>query len=407
MVTIKTNLDKRKIKKDGTYPICFSIYHQGKSTTRSSKIYVNEINWDNERKSIKSKHPNATALNRLLTKQLADLQSELLLADDDKASEFFRPTLIQKPQERPKQTVFSFVYKLILELKEDNKIGNAWVYESALRALKRFHVDDSLYFEQIDFEFLENFNRFLMKREVKHNTVFFYIRTLRAFYNKAIKLKIVDRSLYPFHNIKLKAEKTKKRAIDKSLITAIINLELSKDSSIWHVRNWFMMSFYLMGISFVDLTLLQTSNIKNGRIYYKRQKTGKAYDIKILPQVREIIDYYSTAQFQNYLLPIINRKVKSEQERLRLIKDRTRFANKYLKRMAELIETQETITTYTSRHSWATICKKLGFSIEIIAECLGHEYGNKTTAVYLDTFDQEVIDATNNSVANSLNLECI
>lgn len=99
---------------------------------------------------------------------------------------------------------------------------------------------------------------------------------------------------------------------------------------------------------------------------------------------------------------IINRNTKCEEERLRLIKDRTRFANKYLKRIADLIETDETVTTYTSRHSWATICKKLGFSIEIIAECLGHEYGNKTTAVYLDYFDQHVIDKANLVVANSI-----
>jgi len=78
-----------------------------------------------------------------------------------------------------------------------------------------------------------------------------------------------------------------------------------------------------MGISFVDLALLQTNNIKNGRIHYKRQKTGKAYDIKILPQAQKIIDLYSSTRSQNYLLPIINRKVQSEHEKLRLIKDRT------------------------------------------------------------------------------------
>lgn len=403
MVTIKINLDKRKIKKDGTFPICFGIYHQGKSTTRSSKICITEKQWDDKKKQINSIHTNASILNRLLTKQLADLQSELLLADDEKAKEFFSPKVVAKIEKKQKQTVYDFVNGLINELRTDNKIGNAWVYESAINALKRFQPDEALYFEQIDFQFLDNYSKHLQRNGVKHNTVFFYVRTLRAFYNKAIKLKIVDRNLYPFHDIKLKAERTKKRAIDKALITAVVKLDLPESSTIWHARNWFMMSFYLMGISFVDLALLQTNNIKNGRIHYKRQKTGKAYDIKILPHVQKIIDLYSSTRGQNYLLPIINRKVQSEQEKLRLIKDRTRLANKYLKRIGELIETQETITTYTSRHSWATICKKLGFSIEIIAECLGHEYGNKTTAVYLDTFDQEVLDNTNETVARSIN----
>lgn len=403
MVIINTVLDKRKIKKDDTYPISFRIYHLGKTRMISSKISIEEKYWDEKKKLIKVSHQNGEALNRHITKQLADLQSELLLASDEKVKAFVKPAPIVKIKEIQKQTVFEFTKGLIDELRTDNKIGNAWVYESAINALKRFQPDEALYFEQIDFQFLDNYTKHLQRNGVKHNTVFFYVRTLRVFYNKAIKLKIVDRNLYPFHDIKLKAERTKKRAIDKALIAAILKLDLPESSTIWHARNWFMMSFYLMGISFVDLALLQTNNIKNGRIHYKRQKTGKAYDIKILPQAQEIIDLYSSTRSQNYLLPIINRKVQSEQEKLRLIKDRTRLANKYLKRMAELIETQETITTYTSRHSWATICKKLGFSIEIIAECLGHEYGNKTTAVYLDTFDQEVLDNTNETVARSIN----
>ncbi|MBC8987744.1 site-specific integrase [Pedobacter sp. N36a] len=403
MVTITVVLDKRRKKRDGTYPVNFRIYYQSKTSTRSTKINVLENQWDGIKNIIKSNHPNSKVLNKRLLKDFADLQSKLLLADEKQLTEYLDPKAFIKIEEKPKPDVFSFVRSLVLELKKDNKVGNAWVYESAINALRRFHPDESLYFEQIDFEFLDNYNKFLLRRDVKHNTAFFYIRTLRAFYNKAIKFKVVDRNLYPFHDIKLKAERTKKRAIDKSLITAILQLDLPEGSTIWHVRNWFMMSFYLMGISFVDLALLQIINIQNGRIHYKRQKTGKVYDIKILPQAQKIIDVYSNTRSQNYLLPIINRKVDSEEVRLRLIKDRTRLANKYLKRMAELIETNENITTYTSRHSWATICKKLGFSIEIIAECLGHEYGNKTTAVYLDTFDQDVIDNTNETVAASVN----
>jgi integrase/recombinase XerD len=400
MVTITVNLDKRKVKKDGTYPICFGIYYQGKSTTRSSKIYVSDKHWDDKKKKIKTSHSEAQALNRLLTKQLADLQSSLLFADEEKVAQYLTHTPEVKEVVKPKQTVFSFITSLIDELRIDNKIGNSWVYESALNALKKFHPAD-LSFEAIDFQFLDKYNKHLMRSGVKHNTAFFYIRTLRAFYNKAIKHKVVDRSLYPFHDITLKAEKTKKRAIDKLLIKEIIDLDLTEHSTIWHVRNWFMLSFYLMGISIVDLALLTPSNIKNGRICYKRQKTGKLYDIKLLPQALAIIDLYKKQPY-GFILPIINRRTKNDEERLRLVKDRTRLANKYLKRMSDLIETDQTITTYTSRHSWATVCKKLGFSIEIIAESLGHEYGNKTTAVYLDSFDQDIIDNANMVVANSL-----
>jgi len=401
MVKIKIILDTRKVNKDNAYPLCFRIYHRGKSTIRSVKIYLQKEQWDDEKKLVLKCHPQSSALNKRILKEFASLQSELLLAEDDKVVQFFNPTPVAViPKVEVKQTIETFVNELIAELRLDNKIGNAWVYESSLNALNKFHPND-LYFENIDYQFLDKYNKHLMRSGVKHNTAFFYLRTLRAFYNKAIKHKLVDRSLYPFHDITLKPEKTKKRAIDKLLIKEILDLNLPESSTVWHVRNWFMLSFYLMGISIVDLALLSTDNIKNGRITYKRQKTGKHYDIKLLPQALAIIGLYKKQPY-GFILPIINRRTKNDEERLRLIKDRTRLANKYLKRMADTIETDETITTYTSRHSWATICKKLGFSIEIIAEALGHEYGNKTTAVYLDSFDPDVIDSANEIVANSL-----
>jgi len=222
MVTIKVFLDKRKIRKDNTFPVCLRIYHNGSSTTRSARIDVLESQWDDVKKLVKKNHPTALAYNRLLTKQIADLQSTLLLADAQKVKEYLQPAKIKQIPVEVKKTVFEFTNELIVELRLDNKIGNAWVYESTLNALRKFHRDTNLYFEQIDFQFLDKYNKHLLRSGVRHNTAFFYMRTLRAFYNKAIKHKIVDRNLYPFHDISLKAEKTKKRAIDKLLAFSTI-----------------------------------------------------------------------------------------------------------------------------------------------------------------------------------------
>lgn len=403
MVTIKLVLDTRKPNKDNLFPICFRVYFEGKATVRSAKIYVREDQWNGEKRLIRSNHPNASTLNKRLTKDFADLQSQLLLADTEKVKDYLAPKLVESIEEvilAPKTTVFEFAKRLVEDLKTDNKIGNAWVYEATVNALKGFHPDEELYFEQIDYKFLDSYNKFLVRRGIKPNSAFLYIRTLRAFYNKAIKHKIVDRNLYPFYDFSIKGEKTKKRAVDKQVITEMMKIDLPEGSTIWHVRNWFMLSFYFIGISFVDLALLTNKNIKGDRLIYKRQKTGKDYDIKLLPQSRMILRHYGNNS-SGYLLPIINRKTESVTERLRLIKDRNKLANKHLSKLAELIKA-ESITTYTARHSWATICKKLGISNELIAECMGHEFGNKTTAIYLDSFDQEVLDEVNCKVARSI-----
>ena len=170
MVNITVNLDKRKAKKDGTYPICFGIYYLGKSTTRSSKIYVNEKQWDDKRKVIKSNHSNSATLYRLLAKQLADLQSSLLLANEERVTEYLSPKVIVAKIITPKQTVFDFRNDLISELRLDGKIGNAWVYESALNALKKYYGGSDLYFENIDYQFLDKYNKYLMRSGVKHNS---------------------------------------------------------------------------------------------------------------------------------------------------------------------------------------------------------------------------------------------
>lgn len=396
MASIKMILDKRKVKADGSYPICFLICHNRKTATRSAKISVPAEDWDDELKLIKKSNSQHKLLNLKLKKEFADIQSQLLLADDVKVQEFLKPVIqSQKPIEI-KKTIFQFANELINQLKADNKIGNAWVYESTINVLSTFYKTDDLYFEAIDYDFLTRYNSFLVKRNIKHNTVYLYLRTIRIFYNKAIKLKVVDKGLYPFDDYKLRPEKTKKRAVETDILKAMKNADLPINTPSWDNRNYFVLSFYLIGISVVDLCLLTKENIKGGRVLYKRRKTGKWYDIKLHTEAEEILNHYKGKS--KYLLPIADDKAINDERLMRSIKYKTKIINKYLSRIAKDFKIDQKITTYTARHSWATIAKKAGFSIELIAEALGHEYGNRTTAVYLDNFDQSVIDEANSKV---------
>lgn len=389
VVTIKIILEKRKPKKDGTYPIYFQICYNRKTRTRSTNIAVAEIYWDDTKKEIKRAHTDCKLLNQKLKKMFADIQSELLLADEEKITQYLNPfkeiAEKQLPVEKEILTVYQFAGKLIQDLKSSNKFGNAWVYEATVNALKGFHPEDDILFEQIDYEFLDAYQRHLNARDIKPNSVYLYVRTIRIFYNKAIRLKLVDKALYPFDEFKLKPEKTRKRAIDKDLISKIRHLDLEEGTMIWHVRNWFLLSFYLIGISIIDLALLTANSYINQRIEYKRRKTGKWYDIKVVPEAEDIIRIYQEVypSFAGYLLPTINYKTDQEEKTMRVIKSRTKLINKYIKKLGEAIGYDGTITTYTVRHSWATVAKRLGFSNEVIAEALGHEYGNPITNVDL------------------------
>jgi hypothetical protein len=211
-------------------------------------------------------------------------------------------------------------------------------------------------------------------------------------------MKVVERSYYPFHDISIKSEKTAKRAILKEDIAKLLCIPLQQNTSSWRALNYFMLSFYLRGISFTDLAYLKHSNIIDGRIEYKRRKTHKNYSVKLFPVAESIINRLHVTG-GDYLLPIIPIGVPENS----IIAKRTihqciKTTNKYLKRLSVEVGLGSPVTTYSSRHSFATIAKRMGYSNELIAEALGHEYGNKITNIYLDTFETEVLDDMHKTV---------
>jgi len=108
MVSIKLILDKRKAKSDGSYPIYFQICHNRKTTTRSTKIYLNEKDWDDSKKLILKSHPLYKTLNAKLIKDLADLQSQLMLADDAEIQAYLKPVIQVIEPVEIKKTVYQF-----------------------------------------------------------------------------------------------------------------------------------------------------------------------------------------------------------------------------------------------------------------------------------------------------------
>jgi hypothetical protein len=209
---------------------------------------------------------------------------------------------------------------------------------------------------------------------------------------------VVKRSFYPFHDIIIKSEKTAKRAILKDDIAKLLQIHVEKNSTCWRSLNYFMLSFYLRGISFTDLAYLKHSNIIDGRIEYKRRKTHKNYSVKLFPETESIINQMH-APGSDYLLPIIPFGVTEDSVRAkRIIQQCIKTTNKYLKKLSAECGLLNSAQTYSSRHGFATIAKRLGYSNELIAEALGHEIGNKITNIYLDSFDKDVLDSMHQNV---------
>jgi len=189
----------------------------------------------------------------------------------------------------------------------------------------------------------------------------------------------VDRSRYPFLDITIKTERTAKRAISIADITKIAQQQLKPKSRHWHARNYFLLSFALIGASFTDLAYLTQTNVKKGRLIYKRRKTGKELSIKLHPFTQELFSNYIDCN-SKYLLPVINPSIQEDSLKAkRAISQWIKTTNKWLSKIVEECKIEDEVTTYVARHTWATSAKRLGFSIEVIAEAMGHEHGNKIT----------------------------
>lgn len=397
MATIKMLLDKRRAKSDGAFNIIFRITDFKKVYTINSGITLHTCFWNEKKMEVDKSHPNSKLLNIKLSKHYFKIEQIVLSLDGEFSIEKLKALLFGKPQADAPETFQVFADKLIQQMMEANKVGNALIYKTAVNRLISYCGKD-ISISAIDYKLLDQFSHHLITSGLKQNSVSNYFRTIRAIYNKAIKMNVVDRSFYPFYDISIKSEKTAKRALLKNDINKLKHITLKEYSTAWKSLNYFLLSFYLRGISFTDLAYLKPCNIIDGRIEYKRRKTHKNYSVKLLPEAYNLFKQLQVVGSE-YLLPILpNNATEDCLNTNKVIRRCIKTTNKYLKLISLELGIGSHVTTYSSRHSFATIAKRLGYSNEIIAESLVHEYGNKITNIYLDTFEVEVLDAMHSMV---------
>jgi site-specific recombinase XerD len=396
MANVKITLDTRRVKSDGTYNIIYRITHYNKVYTINSGTSIVEQYWDYEHSEIVKQHPNSKLINLKLLKGYFKIEKAILTMDDEFSIEQLR-NIVKGNASNGSKSFKSFAQELIKQMIDEGRTGNALTYETGVNRLMAF-CGDEITFDKIDYKLLTEFIHHLKVGGLKINSISNYLRSIRAIYNKEIKYKLVDRASYPFFDISIKSERTAKRAISRENIKSLLAIRLHKESVTKRSLDYFILSFYLRGISFTDLAYLKPTNIIDGRLYYKRRKTSKNYNIKLFAPAESIINNLHQID-QDYLLPVLpNDIVEDSLEAKKIIKQWIKITNKYLKRLSQELQCETSITTYSSRHSFATIAKHLGYSNEMIAEALGHEYGNKITNIYLDAFDTDKVDEMHKNV---------
>lgn len=295
-----------------------------------------------------------------------------------------------------KTTFFTFIRNEITRLKKRGKLRTADTYKSALESFKKFRNEKDILIDSISRSLIEEYEGWLIRRNVVPNTTSFYMRILRAIYNRAVEALGLE-NRYPFQKVYTGVDKTVKRAISIPILREIKQLDLVRHPSLDYARDMFMLSFCMRGMSLVDMAFLRKSDLRNGYITYRRRKTGQVMKVAWTREMQMIVDKYGENP-SNYLLPIIRCQDIHEMPYYKNVGHRI---NRALGKIGGIIGMEEPLTLYVARHSWASAAQANGIPISVISKGLGHE-SETTTRIYLANLNTSVIDNANAIVIASI-----
>ena len=293
--------------------------------------------------------------------------------------------------------LFTFMESVIDELKMWGKIRTSETYTATLKSFKRFRENVDVALDDINSDLLFAYEAYLRANNVKPNSSSFYIRNLRAVYNRAVD-KNLTLQRYPFKRVYTGVDKTLKRALSAKAIKQIKELDLSSRPSSDFARDMFLFSFYTRGMSFVDMAYLRKKDLSRGVLSYCRRKTGQQLYIRWEKCMQEIVDKYNASQ-SRYLLPIIDPHNDMDERKQYIYAGHN--VNYCLKRIGVELDLSMPLTMYVARHSWASIARSKNVPLSVISEGMGHD-SEATTRIYLSSLDTMAIDKANRMILKSL-----
>lgn len=400
MTSIKAKLPRASESNRPT-TIYYQIIHNRLTRLISSSLKIQPSDWDFERGAVALKKDDPRLAQLLdieletrrditrLQRIISSLEDECLpyTTDDVVARHLiFRETF----------SLFKFMERAIERLRKEGRQRTSETYTAALSSFKKFRKGRDIMLDAIDQSLMKEYSDWLTGRGISRNTISFYMRILRAVYNLALdKEEFPDKK--PFKKVYTGIGKTKKRALASETVTLIRNLDLSSAGNVEFARDMFLLSFYLRGMSLVDMAFLKKSDLSDGHITYRRRKTRQELRIEWTPEMQKIIDRYPDRS-PEYLLPIIPA---GSEDSLRAFRSKSWVINRNLKEVAKRAGLKINLTFYMARHSWASIAKERGVPIDIIKEGMGHE-SEETTRIYLAHTDPAFIDRTNQMIIKAI-----
>lgn len=369
---------KGKVLPDGTALIQIEAYTGGKKKYFSTKIYVKPDEWDKKHRLIKPHVPNSMRLNRQISdaiKRFEGVELEAL----NKGKSFSLDSLTQYTKGELTNSFTDFMGKEID--RSPNAPSTIVGHRATLRTLKEFKTD--ILFDDLDFNQLDGFKRFLKEKNLHTNTIHKYFRHLRTYSNLAIKRGLMDANAYPFRNFELESVSTQRGYLTPEEIIRIEMLTIPPDKKhLEKIRDMFLFSCYT-GLRFSDVTALTKENfvVESGKEYLKLTMQKVKQHISI--PLHALFNGKPSAIAKNYIQP----------DRKYIFDEFTnQHVNRCLKEIATEAKVNKPITFHMARHTQATFLLYKEVPIVIIQKLLGHKKLS-TTQVYSKVMDATVENA--------------
>ena len=386
-ITVATVLDTRREKTSGGYPVKIRVTYRRKRTYFQTGKNLSVDEWE---------RLDTTRLHSLVDIR-KDIENSFDLVktavkDLSEKGEFTIPRLNLRLKSVSVLSVNDLINKRRAELRENGQAGTMFVYTTLLKNLSQF-AGDNITFEEVTPDWLKKYENFLRSAGKKQSTIAIGMRTLRAIFNEAKRTMIIKESQYPFGRGRYEIQEGEGRKLALTIedIGRIARYE-PKFEATGRYRDYWLFLYLCNGINVTDMVRLRYEDIVDGEIHFTRQKTQRTskvhQEIKVVitEPMKAIIEKYGNKDRIGYIFPVLKGGESAERARLK-----TQYFTKAInKRMAEIAKELDIphISTYTARHSFATVLKRAGANIAYISESLGHS-NIKTTEHYLASFERE------------------
>lgn len=382
-------------KEGGIY---FQIIHSRvvRQLNTEYKVFAEEWNAESESIVIKESRSNfLLGIQERLSWDVARLEKVVRTLEIERRRFTADDVISMFHKQTKESSFFNFMHGVIAQLKQLGKIRTSETYIATFKSFMVFRKNQDVPLDGISSDLMLLYEAHLKARDVSMNTISFYMRNLRAVYNRAVEKGLTPQNK-PFRHVYTGVDKTIKRAIPIKEIKALKELDLSLKPSLDFARDMFMFSFYTRGMSFIDMAYLKKSDLQNGILTYRRRKTGQQLSIKWEKCMEDIVSKYPKNQ-TDYLLPII----KETGNERRQYDNALHLVNYHLKELSTILKLQRPLTMYVARHSWASAAKAKNVPLSVISEGMGHD-SEATTQIYLASLETSVVDKANKMILGLL-----